>query len=72
MGRTTRTIEVFRDGELVAIIETTWQAACRYDVTPATICRACRGSGTIGKHQGLTFRYGSLKKINPHGIQSIN
>ena len=62
MGRTTRTVEVYKDGVLVASFEGTEQVAFQIRVSKATISRACRGNGTIGKRPGLTFKYGALKK----------
>lgn len=57
MNKPFRTVEVYRDGELIDSYLGVKPAAAAYGVYKATIAAACRGNGIIPRLAGLTFRY---------------
>ena len=58
MATPIKTVEVYKDGALVASFEGTEQAAFQFRVSKATISRACNKFGIIQKIPGYLFRYG--------------
>ncbi len=56
-GPVPKKIEVWRDGELIAVYSRGEDAAEAYSVTNATIWNACTANGKIRKLPGLIFKY---------------